>query len=182
MASRLTSLHGLSNYLTNNNLDSIGYLFRLQFLLYCMTLRYLYVLRLIKNMIISLLLLLLGNAPNGVSVLCRDPSLSSFVVRSSITKWAGRISQEQFDLESPNFTWTSVPALSTASPDTTSLATSSRKLSWENCRYCRLRWLWVRFIDNGLSEDHTILPTYREHSASQTGLIWHCFRSFPKCN
>ena len=39
----------LSNYLTNNDLDSNDYLFRLLFLLYCMTLRYLYVLRLIKH-------------------------------------------------------------------------------------------------------------------------------------
>ena len=48
MATRPTSLHRSSNYLTNNNdLDSIGYLFRLPLLLYCMTLRYLYVRRLI---------------------------------------------------------------------------------------------------------------------------------------
>ena len=36
--------------LTNNDLDSSGFLFRLPFLLYCMTLRYLYVRRLIKGL------------------------------------------------------------------------------------------------------------------------------------
>ena len=36
MSTRLTSLHRLSNSFTNNDLDSIGYLFRLPFLLYCM--------------------------------------------------------------------------------------------------------------------------------------------------
>ena len=41
----------------------------------------------------------------------------SFVRRSSITKWAARISQEQFDLESPNFIWLSTLTWSTARPD-----------------------------------------------------------------
>ena len=45
MAIRLTSLQRLPNSLTNNDLDSIGYLFKLSFLLYCMMLRYLYVRR-----------------------------------------------------------------------------------------------------------------------------------------
>ena len=51
VGTRLTSLHRLSNSLTYNDLDSIGYLFRLLFVLqaYCVTLRYLYVRRLIKH-------------------------------------------------------------------------------------------------------------------------------------
>ena len=49
MANRLTSLHRSSNSLTNNeDLDPIGYLFRLPFLLYCTTLKYLDVRRLMK--------------------------------------------------------------------------------------------------------------------------------------
>ena len=47
MTTRLTSLHRLSNTLTNN--DSNDYLFRLLFLLYCMTQIYLYVRCLIKH-------------------------------------------------------------------------------------------------------------------------------------
>ena len=49
MATILTSLHRLSNSLTSNDPDSIGYLFSLPFLLYCMSLRYLYVRRLVKH-------------------------------------------------------------------------------------------------------------------------------------
>ena len=49
MATRLTSLQRLSNSFTNNGLDFIGYLLRLLFLLYCMTLIYLYARRLIKH-------------------------------------------------------------------------------------------------------------------------------------
>ena len=41
--------HHCIDYLTNNDLDSIDYLFRLLFLLYCVTLRYIYVRRLIKH-------------------------------------------------------------------------------------------------------------------------------------
>ena len=49
MDTRLKSLHIISNSLTNSDLDSIGYLFRLLFSLYCMTPIYLYVRRLIKH-------------------------------------------------------------------------------------------------------------------------------------
>ena len=48
MATRLTPLHRLPNSLSpTDDLDSIGYLFILPFLLYCMSLRYIYVRRLI---------------------------------------------------------------------------------------------------------------------------------------
>ena len=48
--------------------------------------------------------------------------------RSSITKWAGRLSRERFDLESPNWTRTSTPSLFTATPDMTSLAANLSKM------------------------------------------------------
>ena len=51
---------------------------------------------------------------------------------SYITKWASRISQERFDLQSPNFTQTFRRAPPTTTQDMTSLATSSRKLSGKN--------------------------------------------------
>ena len=50
------------------------------------------------------------------------------------TQSAPRMSREPFDIESPNFTWTSVPTYSTATPDMTSLSTSGRKLLRTNCR------------------------------------------------
>ena len=56
MATGLTSPHRLSNYLSNNDLDYIDYLFRLPFLLCCMTLRYLYARCLIKTLLLLLLL------------------------------------------------------------------------------------------------------------------------------
>ena len=48
-------------------------------------------------------------------------------VHSFDTKSAPRISIEPFDLESPIFTVTSVPTLSTATTDMTSLSTSDWK-------------------------------------------------------
>ena len=38
----------------------------------------------------------------------------------------------------------------------------------KNCRQYRLRWLWVEFLDKGLSQDHHILRIYRGQSAWQT--------------
>ena len=49
-------------------------------------------------------------------------------VRSFDAKSAPRISRKTFDLELPNFIWTSIPTLSTALPDMTSLSTSGLKL------------------------------------------------------
>ena len=50
-----------------------------------------------------------------------------FNVRSLVTKSAPRISRKQFDAESPNFMGTSIPILSTATPDMTSLSISGRQ-------------------------------------------------------
>ena len=49
--------------------------------------------------------------------------------RSSITKWGSLISQERFDLESPDFTGPSVPTYSTATPIMESSAASGRHIS-----------------------------------------------------
>ena len=51
------------------------------------------------------------------------------LVRSFDTKSAPRISRKPVDLESPNFTGTSIPTLSTATPDMTSLSVIAKKLS-----------------------------------------------------
>ena len=65
--------------------------------------------------------LALGKMSNDVSVLRRDLSrLSSFV-------WASRISQERLIIK---LIPTSAPTTSTDTPDTTSTATSIRKVSW----------------------------------------------------
>ena len=58
-------------------------------------------------------------------------------------------------VESPNF----FLQIHTATQDTTSLSSSSRKLLQKNCRkYCTQR-LPVEFLDNGFSKDHEILHT-----------------------
>ena len=62
------------------------------------------------------------------------------------TKSAPWVSRKPFDLESPNFTRTSVPTLSTASPDMTSLSFSGQKFKRKYC----LRRLCVEFLENGL--------------------------------
>ena len=79
---------------------------------------------------------------------------------------APRISRKPFDLESPNFTVTSTPTCSTATPAISAIATSGRKLSWKNCPKCRLRLFQMEFIENLLSEDRQILEIYRIQSAS----------------
>ena len=61
---------------------------------------------------------------------------SSFVVRSSSTKWAARVSHELFGLESPTFTRTSIPTYSIAKLNMTLLSTFGRNLSRKNCRKC----------------------------------------------
>ena len=50
-------------------------------------------------------------------------------IRSLETKPAARISREPFDLESPNFTRTSILTYYIATPDMQSLTTSCQKLS-----------------------------------------------------
>ena len=86
----------------------------------------------------------------------------SYVIRfdhvcSFDTKSAPRISPEPFDLQSPNFTWTSIPTLSVATPHCL-LPVGS--YSGKACRKYRLQRLRVEFHENGLSEDHEILHTY----------------------
>ena len=69
--------------LTNNDLDFIGYLFRLPFLQYCTTLRYLYVWRLIKNIIIIIIIIIIIAA-----TLCSKLEASFWEVRVGV--WGGR--------------------------------------------------------------------------------------------
>ena len=64
--------------------------------------------------------------------------------RSAITKLAARVSQEQSDLESPNFTQTSIPVWSIATPDITSPATSGRHF---NEVEKRPKWLSMTALD-----------------------------------
>ena len=65
----------------------------------------------------------------GVYAWSHRPQSSQFVVDSFDTKSAHWISQEPFDLESPNLIRTPTPTCSTAAQDMTSLTTSGRKLS-----------------------------------------------------
>ena len=120
----------------------------------------------------SLSYVLLIPAISGPSYFYGKTPLASVVRRSSsITKWAARISLERFDLESPNFTRTSIPTCSTATSDMTSTATSGWKLSLKNRRKCRFWWLQVEFLENTLRENHQIFITYRGQLAFQTGRI-----------
>ena len=60
-----------------------------------------------------------------------------------------RISRKRFDLESPNFTQTSIPTLSTVVPDMTSFSTSGRKLqrkTVENTAFNGFGWNFSRTI------------------------------------
>ena len=66
------------------------------------------------------------------------------------------------NLESPNFGQTAT--LDKTSPDTFGGIHQSSK----NGRKCRIRQLWVKFIQNDSSENHAILHTYRGQSARQT--------------
>ena len=77
-------------------------------------------------------------------------------------KSAPRISRKPFDLESPNFTGTSIPALSTTAPDMTSVSTSVR---WQIAQTCKF---WVifgsRFLDNASTDSekvYTVLETVK---------------------
>ena len=56
------------------------------------------------------------------------------------------------DLASKNFTATCVPDRSTITPDMTPLTISGRRISRKDCRKCRLPWLRVTFLQNGLCE------------------------------
>ena len=87
-----------------------------------------------------------------------------------------RMSRKPFDLESPNFTWRSIPTCSTATPDMTALSTSGEK----NCqKYC-FRRLRVEFLENGLSTDHTKFYTLLEDNLPHKLARYDatsCFRS-----
>ena len=85
----------LPNSLANKDLDSIGYLFRLLFSLHSMTLRYLYVRRLIKQYYC---------AKRAFRVI----EIGFANVRSFDMKTFPRISRKPFDLESPNLIGTSI--------------------------------------------------------------------------
>ena len=74
------------------------------------------------------------------------------------TKSVPRVSREPFDQESPNFTRTSTPTYSTVTPDMTSLSTSGGKLSRKSRPKSQIRQPRGRFLENGLSKDHEILP------------------------
>ena len=67
--------------------------------------------------------------------------------------------------------WTSIATHSTATTDITSLATSRRKLSRKNCLKCRLWWLVIQFLWNGLSKDRQIYTeTHLSGTISHTNL------------
>ena len=93
------------------------------------------------------------------------PYVMTFVHQclSSITKWGNSISGEWFDLESPTFTWTSIPVGSTTNKFK-SLATSGWQLSTASGEIS-----WEQFK----SEDHEILHAYHGQSAPQIYWIWH---------
>ena len=75
-------------------------------------------------------------------------------VHSFDTKSAPQISRKPFDLASPNSMGTSIPALSTATPDMPSLSTSGRQQIARTCK------LWVifgsRFLDNGSTDSEKV--------------------------
>ena len=81
------------------------------------------------------------------------------------------ISREPFELESPNFTSTSIPTCPTVASDATSLTTSGRKLPRKKRRKCRIRRLQVEFLDKGLSDDHQISQVCLGQMAPQTSRI-----------
>ena len=56
--------------------------------------------------------------------------------RLSATKWGSCMSRERFDIESPNFTRRPTRNRSVITPNMTLLATSGRKLLWQNCWKC----------------------------------------------
>ena len=103
---------------------------------------------------------------------------------SFITKWAGLITQEQFDPESQHFKRTSITTYvySLAGYDVTGyfrptvIATNSRK--------CRHRRILVEFPQKGSTDDHRISQLYGNGlPQSHDGYdINSCFRSAAKCN
>ena len=101
----------------------------------------------------------LGKTPVLRSALCDDFRPPSFVVVHH-NNHISPIYREWFDVEQPNFTETSIPTHSTATPDMTSLSVFGRKLSLNSCPKCRFRRLLVEFLQNDLTEDHKSLHAY----------------------
>ena len=77
-----------------------------------------------------------------------------FVV-SSITKWACRISEEWSELESPNSTCTFIGISPKATPNVTGYF-RSKVIAKKTRRKCRLWWLGVDLLWNGLTEDQKV--------------------------
>ena len=81
---------------------------------------------------------------------------------SSITKSAARISQKQFDVDSPNF-------ISNLRTDEIYSHTGydltghirSEVIAKKNGRKCHIRRLLAEFLPNGLNEEHKIVHAYR---------------------
>ena len=76
-----------------------------------------------------------------------------------------RISREPFNVESLNFTQTSISTWSTATPDDVTIYFRSEVIA-KKLSKIPLRRLWVEFIENSCSNDHGILPTYRGQPAN----------------
>ena len=73
----------------------------------------------------------------------------SFKFSSGEQKWGSHISLERIDLESLNFTRTSIPTCSRATPDMTPLTTSCLKLTWKtiaNVTSDDFRWNFSRTV------------------------------------
>ena len=87
--------------------------------------------------------------------------------RSSVTKWAGRMTQKWFDLESPNFMRTFTPTVPTGSTDVTSL---DRQLLQKNeIAVCTAL---VEFIENCLTHNRQNSQSYGRWPASPADRIW----------
>ena len=71
-----------------------------------------------------------------------------------VRKIAENDTSDNFSLESPDFTHTSIPTFWTAMPDITSRATSGRCLS--KCEKQPKRLHWVVYLENGLTLNHQI--------------------------
>ena len=90
-------------------------------------------------------------------------------VRSFDTKSAPRISRKPFNPETPHFKGTSIPTLSTATLDRTSLSASGRNLYGQNSRK-----IPHPTASGAISRErfHEILRAYRGQTAAQTGQKW----------
>ena len=93
---------------------------------------------------------------------------------SSQSETAVRISRERFDLESPNFTFTSIPV--GLQPHWIWRHWLLPVGSYQSSKYCRkycFRQLPVEFLENTVCQGYQILHAYWGRSPSQTCQIWH---------